>query len=70
MKDKHDLTATILGLLTSITTALAVVDLDALDYTLVSTYFKLAILCLPAIGGYLSTVKPINKIDGHNSKID
>jgi len=57
MKLNKDLTATILGLLTSITTALAVVDLDALDYSLVSTYFKLAILCLPAIGGYLSEIK-------------
>lgn len=48
--------ATIFGIATSICTALAVVDLDALDFSLPSTYFKLIILLLPAIGGYMSTI--------------
>lgn len=52
--------ATILGIATSIATALSVVDLDALNYHLVSTYFKLLVLALPAIGGYMSTLnKPM-----------
>tara|TARA_R110000868_G_scaffold349147_1_gene610451 strand:- start:380 stop:571 length:192 start_codon:yes stop_codon:yes gene_type:complete len=48
--------ATIFGIATSICTALAVVDLDTLNFSLVSTYFKLIILTLPAIGGYMSTI--------------
>lgn len=52
--------ATIMGVATTLCTALAVVDLDTLDYSLVSTYFKLAIVCLPALGGYMSTLnKPM-----------
>lgn len=48
--------ATIFGIATSICTALAVVDLDKLDYSLPSTYFKLLVLALPAVGGYMSTI--------------
>lgn len=52
--------ATLLGIATTLCTALAVVDLDSLDYSLVSTYFKLAIVLLPALGGYMSTLnKPM-----------
>ena len=52
--------ATMFGIATSICTALAVVDLDKLDYHLQSTYFKLLVLCLPAVGGYMSSInKPM-----------
>ena len=48
--------ATILGILTSIFTALTLVDLDKLDYTLPSTWVKLLVIVLPAIGGSISSV--------------
>jgi len=57
MKINNDNKSTILGILTSIVMATAVLDWDALDYTLPSTYFKILTLTLPAIGGTLSTIK-------------
>ncbi len=49
--------ATILGVLTSLVTALALVDFDSLDYTSINTWIKILILALPAIGGTVSEVK-------------
>lgn len=49
--------ATALGLVTSICTAWAVVDFDALDYGHVKTYIKLFVVAMPAVGGYLSVLK-------------
>ena len=53
-KDKQ---ATILGILTSLCTAYAVLDVDTINFHLISTYFKLAIIGIPAIQGYFSTIK-------------
>ena len=49
--------ATLLGIATSVCTAWAVVDFDALDFHNVKTYFKLIVIGLPAVGGYLSVIK-------------
>jgi predicted tellurium resistance membrane protein TerC len=48
--------ATLFGLLTTICTALAVFDIDTLDFENPKTYIKLAVVILPAIGGYMSTL--------------
>lgn len=53
----NDNIATIMGITTSLCTAYAVLDVDALDFASVKTYFKLAIIGLPAVGGYMSTIK-------------
>lgn len=60
MKKSNDNLATILGLLTTLYSALILVDLDTLDYNLPSTYMKLIGIILPTIGGYFSTVKSKN----------
>ena len=48
--------ATLLGVLTSVATALTLVDLDKLDYSLPSTWVKLFVVIMPAIGGSLSSI--------------
>lgn len=58
MKINNDHKSTILGVLTSLVMATAVLDWDTLDFTLPSTYFKILVLALPAIGGTISTIKP------------
>lgn len=51
--------ATILGLFTSLCTAYAVLDIDTLDFHVFKTYFKLFVIGMPAVGGYMSTlIKP------------
>jgi len=57
MKLNNSNKSTILGVLTSIVMATAVLDWDALDYSLPSTYFKILTLALPAIGGTMSEIK-------------
>ena len=49
--------ATLLGILTSVVMATAVLDWDTLDWHLPSTYFKVLVLALPALGGTVSTIK-------------
>ena len=48
--------ATVLGILTSIATALTFIDIDALNWHLPSTYLKLIVIILPAIGGGASEI--------------
>ena len=60
MKINNDNKATILGILTSVVMATAVLDWDSLDWHLPSTYFKILVLALPALGGTVSTIKPQN----------
>lgn len=50
--------ATILGALTSVCTAWAVIDFDNFNFS--KDWIKLIIIGLPALGGYMSTInKPI-----------
>ena len=54
--------ATIFGIATSLATAYATIDWDTIDFHQVKTYFKLAVIGLPALGGYMSTLnKPTKK---------
>lgn len=53
----NDNKATWLGIITSVVMATAVLDWDTLDFTLPSTYFKILVLALPALGGTVSTIK-------------
>ena len=56
-----DKLATILGILTSLCTAYAVIDIDSLNFNLFNTYFKLFIIGVPAVTGYFSTIKSKKK---------
>lgn len=49
--------ATILGVATSVCTAWAVVDFDAIDFNNPKTYIKLVVIAIPAVGGYVSVLK-------------
>lgn len=48
-------TATFLGLATAICTAFAVIDFSTFDIK--KDWFKLIVIGLPAVGGYMSTLK-------------
>lgn len=56
MKNRS-LISTWAGILTSVVQALAVLDLDTMDYSLPSTWIKIVLILLPAAGGYVSTIK-------------
>ncbi len=56
--------ATILGAGTAVATAFAVINFDTFDIK--KDWFKLIVIGLPALGGYMSTIK--NKED-KNGKI-
>lgn len=58
---KRDRVATAYGILTSLVTALALVDFNAIDLTKPNDVIKILVLALPAIGGYLSTAKEVGK---------
>ena len=51
--------ATLLGVLTTLTSALVLIDFDAFRITSVNDWIKLLVVLLPAIGGYVSEIKPI-----------
>lgn len=53
----HSIAATILGLLTSVATALAIIDFDTFDFNSKKDLFKLFVIAMPAVGGYLSKIK-------------
>ncbi len=55
--------ATVLGILTSVATALTFIDIDKLDWSLPSTYLKLIVIILPAIGGGASEISVRKKIE-------
>lgn len=56
-KKLNDYIATAMGLLTSLATAYAILDVDALDFHSFKTYFKLFVIGIPAVGGWMSTIK-------------
>lgn len=59
MKLNNDVLATILGLGTTICTALAVIDWST--FNMKADWFKIIIIALPAIGGYYSKIKDKNE---------
>ncbi len=56
-KKSRDVKATIMGIMTSICTAWAALDLDNMDFHNPKLYFKLLIIAMPAVGGFLSEIK-------------
>lgn len=54
---KRDYAATGFGILTSLVTALALVDFNTIDISKPNDVIKILVLCLPAIGGHFSTLK-------------
>jgi hypothetical protein len=64
----NDRLATIMGLLTSLATAYAILDVDALDFHSAKTYFKLLIIGIPAVGGWMSTIKSKEEKDAEEVK--
>lgn len=57
MKINKDVLATLGGLLTSLFTALAVIDFETFDFKKPSDLMKLMVVAMPAIGGYFSKLK-------------
>lgn len=57
----HSLLATFLGLLTSIATAIAVIDFYTFDFKKPNDLMKLFVVVAPAIGGYVSQIKKPNQ---------
>lgn len=57
MKKHKSIIATIAGLITSVCTAMAVIDFNTFDFYNVNDVVKLCVVIMPAIGGYLSTIK-------------
>lgn len=53
----NSIIATVLGLLTSIATAMAVIDFDTFDFNKKGDLIKLFVVVMPAIGGYVSQIK-------------
>ena len=56
----HDILATVLGLLTSVCTALVVIDFNTFDIKNPNDILKLIVISMPAIGGYMSKIKQKN----------
>lgn len=56
-KKKKDLAATAFGVITSLVMALALIDFNTIDLTKPNDIIKLLVVCLPAIGGKVSTIK-------------
>lgn len=57
----HSALATIFGVLTSIATAIAVIDFETFDFKKVNDLMKLFVVVIPAIGGYMSQIKKVDK---------
>jgi len=49
--------ATLFGVMTSLSTAYAIIDFDSLNFHLPTTYIKLLIIGVPAVTGYFSQLK-------------
>nr|WP_298655724.1 hypothetical protein [uncultured Flavobacterium sp.] len=58
MKKSHrQKLATVLGVATSLVSALVLIDFDTIDWSSVNDWLKILVAALPAIGGYVSEVK-------------
>ena len=56
-KKKNSLIATIVGLLTSVATAIVVIDFNTFSFQNPNDLMKLFVIAMPAIGGYISQLK-------------
>lgn len=56
-KKLKDRIATVLGFLSSIATALVVIDFDTFDIHKTNDVMKLFVVVMPVIGGYFTTLK-------------
>lgn len=56
-KKKNSLIATIVGLLTSVATAIVVIDFNTFNFKNPNDLMKLFVIAMPAIGGYISQLK-------------
>jgi len=56
-KKKNSLIATIVGLLTSVATAIVVIDFNTFSFKNPNDIMKLFVIVMPAIGGYMSQLK-------------
>ena len=56
-KKQNSLIATIVGLLTSVATAIVVIDFTTFDFKHPNDLMKLFVIAMPAIGGYMSQLK-------------
>lgn len=56
-KKQNSLIATIVGLLTSVATAIVVIDFNTFDFKNPNDIMKLFVIAMPAIGGYMSQIK-------------
>lgn len=63
-------TATILGFVTTLVTAVEFIDFDTLNWSSINTYVKLGIVLLPAIGGYVSEVKNYSSAKPQNPEAE
>lgn len=63
---KRDYAATGFGILTSLVTALTLIDFDQFSFEKPNDVVKLLVVLLPAIGGHVSTIKKSEpKVDGN-----
>jgi hypothetical protein len=56
-KKQNSLIATIVGLLTSVATAIVVIDFNTFSFQNPNDLMKLFVIAMPAIGGYISQLK-------------
>ena len=56
-KKQNSLIATIIGLLTSVATAIVVIDFTTFSFKNPNDLMKLFVIAMPAIGGYMSQLK-------------
>lgn len=56
-KKQNSLIATIVGILTSVATAIVVIDFNTFDFKSPNDLIKLFVIAMPAIGGYMSQLK-------------
>jgi hypothetical protein len=56
-KKQNSLIATIVGLLTSVATAIVVIDFNTFNFQNPNDIMKLFVIAMPAIGGYMSQLK-------------
>lgn len=54
---RRDYAATVMGVLTSLVTALTLIDFNTINLKNPNDIVKLLVVCLPAIGGHVSQIK-------------